>query len=615
MLKKLLLTGALALWPFSAWAIPTNIAIVVATCGTLSVPFLAGRDAPLTVDTTGQLCKTSSGGGSGTVTSLTPGSANIVLTPDPITTTGTIDLAANITVTTVNKLTLTPPASAATLTLIDGTTITGPSATTTLPGLSLANVFTAQQTAQGLTTTAPGWYAQITGDAFPRIRVGLDAADVASIAFGSGAGARDLFLERAGAANVRHGAPDVDTAPVAQFESMQNALAGGTSNVAGADYTLMLSKGKGTGAGGRGIIQGSQAGSTGTAVNALTTIASFNNTDSALLLTPAVNTNALAVTGYSLTGTDTHTLLDLAGTWNVGTTVETALKLNVTDTASGVASLFADFQIGGVSKTKIDKGGLLTIGNGAKSSGGRGINFLNTNGTLANAGIYIDNGANIILDFTNGGVRFSNGGVFSMPSNGSASWTSGSNDPTATIDLALARDAANTLALRNGANTQKFRTYGTFTDSSNGDWLEQSKAAGGAAYIRTVANGTGTASTLSLGTGGTNYWTVGTAGGLTAVTDNSYDIGASGANRARTEYLGTSLFSPIISTLTGLTLTAGAYGLTKMTASASAPGAAGAKLELVCGTNGGTAKLVAYAGTSATATTIIDNIGAGVTGC
>jgi len=64
-----------------------------------------------------------------------------------------------------------------------------------------------------------------------------------------------------------------------------------------------------------------------------------------------------------------------------------------------------------------------------------------------------------------------------------------------------------------------------------------------------------------------------------------------------------------------LTLTAGAVGLPKMTASASAPGAGGGKIELVCGTNAGSAKLVAYAGTSSTAVTILDNIGSGVTGC
>lgn len=64
-----------------------------------------------------------------------------------------------------------------------------------------------------------------------------------------------------------------------------------------------------------------------------------------------------------------------------------------------------------------------------------------------------------------------------------------------------------------------------------------------------------------------------------------------------------------------LTTTAGAVGLSKMTASGSAPGAGGGKLELVCGTGAGTAKLVAYAGTSGTAATVLDNIGSGVTGC
>ena len=66
---------------------------------------------------------------------------------------------------------------------------------------------------------------------------------------------------------------------------------------------------------------------------------------------------------------------------------------------------------------------------------------------------------------------------------------------------------------------------------------------------------------------------------------------------------------------TALTLTDSAVGLSKMTASASAPGASGAKLELVCGTNAGTAKLTIAAGTSATVVTVVDNIGAGVTGC
>ena len=60
-------------------------------------------------------------------------------------------------------------------------------------------------------------------------------------------------------------------------------------------------------------------------------------------VTPAVNTNALAVTGYSLTGTNASSLIDLAGTWNTtGTPV--ALKLVITNMASNNASSFMRLQ-------------------------------------------------------------------------------------------------------------------------------------------------------------------------------------------------------------------------------------------------------------------------------
>ncbi|MCA0246942.1 MAG: hypothetical protein LCH93_10025 [Proteobacteria bacterium] len=59
----------------------------------------------------------------------------------------------------------------------------------------------------------------------------------------------------------------------------------------------------------------------------------------------------------------------------------------------------------------------------------------------------------------------------------------------------------------------------------------------------------------------------------------------------------------------------GALELATMTSSGAAPSVNGGKLELVCGTASGTAKLQIYAGTSAVPTTILDNIGAGVAGC
>lgn len=64
-----------------------------------------------------------------------------------------------------------------------------------------------------------------------------------------------------------------------------------------------------------------------------------------------------------------------------------------------------------------------------------------------------------------------------------------------------------------------------------------------------------------------------------------------------------------------LVTAAGELGFAKITASGSAPGAAGAKEAWVCGTNAGTVKKIAYAGTSTTPVTIVDNVGGGVTGC
>jgi hypothetical protein len=55
--------------------------------------------------------------------------------------------------------------------------------------------------------------------------------------------------------------------------------------------------------------------------------------------------------------------------------------------------------------------------------------------------------------------------------------------------------------------------------------------------------------------------------------------------------------------------------LARRLASGGNPGATFGSLELVCGTTAGTARLIAYAGTSTTPVTIVDNIGAGVTGC
>ena len=56
-----------------------------------------------------------------------------------------------------------------------------------------------------------------------------------------------------------------------------------------------------------------------------------------------------------------YTSQNLAQTWNAGATVFTAIKMNVTDTASSASSLLIDLQVGGASKFKVTKAGVAYI--------------------------------------------------------------------------------------------------------------------------------------------------------------------------------------------------------------------------------------------------------------
>ena len=49
-------------------------------------------------------------------------------------------------------------------------------------------------------------------------------------------------------------------------------------------------------------------------------------------------------------------IYDIADTWNASGTTFTAIKMNVTDTASAAGSLLMDLQVGGVSKFSVGKG-------------------------------------------------------------------------------------------------------------------------------------------------------------------------------------------------------------------------------------------------------------------
>jgi len=166
--------------------------------------------------------------------------------------------------------------------------------------------------------------------------------------------------------------------------------------------------------------------------------------------TVPANTVGIGLSGYSLTGSNAQSMLDLAGTWNT-TGTPTALKLNVTDTASNAASLLMDLQVGGVSQFSVRKDGLVNFGGETKVDQ-NGTVFLGTTTSMAQGG------GNFSLGTYNNAVHLRSTWAFS--------WSpTDSNSPTQ--DLALFRDAANTLAQRNGVNAQTLRVYNTFTSSTN----------------------------------------------------------------------------------------------------------------------------------------------------
>jgi len=203
-------------------------------------------------------------------------------------------------------------------------------------------------------------------------------------------------------------------------------------------------------------------------------------------ITAPANTSALTAS-YSVTGANTTPLLNLTGTWNT-TGVATGLKLNITDTASNASSLLMDLQVGGTSRLSLTKAAVLTLSppnsssiGGTQNAVGTGFFFrgdyfphISTAGSIA----YHIGPAN--------NSQFLNGIGFA------SSLTVGST----TADTYLTRDAANTLALRNGTNAQTSRIYGTFTDASNGRRLDITSTTGGVFTLTATGNGTGATGNL-----------------------------------------------------------------------------------------------------------------------
>lgn len=156
------------------------------------------------------------------------------------------------------------------------------------------------------------------------------------------------------------------------------------------------------------------------------------------------------------------------------------------------------------------------------------------------------------IAFTNAGRKYMsfNSSIFTLDVNAALGWSSNQVGTNA-ADLTLYRDAANILAQRNGVNAQTFNIYNAYTDASNYSRFSMIAAAGGSSFIQEQA-GTGGAlfmqfktrgaTSIYFGTNNTDRWEFSSSGHLLASgADNTYDIGASGATRPRTIYVGTSI--------------------------------------------------------------------------
>ena len=197
----------------------------------------------------------------------------------------------------------------------------------------------------------------------------------------------------------------------------------------------------------------------------------------------AANTSLLkSTTGYSLTGSNASSMIDLAGTWNTSGT-PSAIKLNITNTASNAMSSLLNLQIGGVDRFIIINTGVFFQYKNAtdytySAPAGSIYGYLNSLGRTTQ------------LVFDDGSGNGTNSGLH-MGANSFIRWHSLNRTDSGVFDLALYRDQANTLALRNAANAQAFRLYGTYTDASNYRRLITTMSTAGVAEIKPDGAGTG----------------------------------------------------------------------------------------------------------------------------
>lgn len=145
--------------------------------------------------------------------------------------------------------------------------------------VTLASGISISGSGAGTSSGFVDYVAQSAGSYYFNARSVVRSGANGSLTISNNAETNSFILTAAAASatpNMQLGAAAVDTAPVAQTLSVQNTLAGGTSNVAGADWSLVGSLSKGNLNGGRFLVKLAQLGASGTTVNAAATIGGWD---------------------------------------------------------------------------------------------------------------------------------------------------------------------------------------------------------------------------------------------------------------------------------------------------------------------------------------------------
>jgi len=207
----------------------------------------------------------------------------------------------------------------------------------------------------------------------------------------------------------------------------------------------------------------------------------------------------------------------IAGSWTGASTMRAAATLAA---SSGTQTVFA-----------VDP----TI----NQSGTAGYTVLDINPTETATG----SGTKLLQRWAVGGTSqalLTSSGAFAANINNAVTYLGIASSLVTSADVQLARDAADTLALRRSTNAQTFRVYNTYTDASNYErgiagWLSNTFAIG------TFNAGTGSNRPIGFYTNNAARWVINVNGHFLANDDNTYDIGASGANRPRNVYVASAV--------------------------------------------------------------------------